>query len=252
MPEAPVADVSGWRLLARSARPRATKANLFAAILALCLGFAIATQVHQTQSSNLDTLREDDLVRLLDQVQQDNGRLGDEIQALQNQRDQLESGVAGSAEAQAAAAGRLDSLGILAGTVKAKGPGITITIRDPKVGVTAPLLLDTLEELRDAGAEAVAYDDVRVVADTYFTDDATGGISASGQALAAPYTITAIGDAATLASAMDIPGGVSDSVRRVGATIDVTQSQDLTINALHSIRSPRYARPVPEPSPTSS
>ncbi len=243
---------SGWHRLARMARPRATKANFFAAVLALSLGFAIATQVHQTGSSNLDTLREDDLVRLLDQVQQDNSRLGDEIQTLQAQRGQLESGVAGSAAARAAAAQRLDSLGILAGTVKVHGPGITITIRDPKAGVTAPLLLDALEELRDAGAEAVAYDDVRVVASTYFTDDDNGGISVDGTLLSLPYTIAAIGDAATLASAMDIPGGVSDSVRRVGATIDVTSSPNLTINALHSIRVPRYAHPVPQPTPSAS
>ena len=91
--------------------------------LAWAWGFAIATQVHQTQSSNLDNLREDDLVRLLDQVQGDNSRLGDEIQALQTQRGQLETGVAGSAEARAAATQRLDSLRILAGTVKAHGPG---------------------------------------------------------------------------------------------------------------------------------
>ncbi len=251
-PTRPARGDNGWRQLARMARPRATKANFLAAMLALLLGFAIATQVHQTQSSNLETLREDDLVRLLDQVQQDNGRLGDEIQVLQAQRNQLQSGVAGSAAARAAAAQRLDSLGILAGTVKAHGPGITITIRDPKDGVTAPLLLDALEELRDAGAEAVAYDDVRVVAGTYFTDDDNGGISADGKPLGLPYTIIAIGDAATLASAMDIPGGVSDSVRRVGASIDVTSSANLTINALHTIRVPRYARPVSEPSPTSS
>ncbi|MEO7070513.1 MAG: DUF881 domain-containing protein [Nostocoides sp.] len=249
----PVAPTGGgWRLLARMARPRATKANFFAAIIALSLGFAIATQVHQNQSSNLDSLREDDLVRLLDQVQGDNSRLGAEIQTLQTQRSQLETGVAGSAEARAAAQQRLDSLGILGGTVKARGPGITITIRDPKAGVTAPLLLDALEELRDAGAEAVQYDAIRVVAGTYFTDDENGGISVDGTPLSLPYAIIAIGDAATMASAMDIPGGVSDSVRRVGATIDVAQSTNLTIDALHSIRVPRYARPVAEPTPSAS
>ena len=57
-------------------------------------------------------------------------------------------------------------LGILAGTVAAEGPGIVVTID----GVDdAALLLDTVQELRDAGAEAIQLGDVRVVASTYFT-----------------------------------------------------------------------------------
>lgn len=243
---------NGWARLLRMGRPRATKANLLAAVLALALGFAIATQVHQTQTQSLSGLREDELVRVLDDVQQDNTRLGDEIQSLQAARDKLLSGVAGSSEARAAAQQRLDSLGILAGTVPATGPGITITILDPKDGVTAALMLDTLEELRDAGAEAVQVDDVRVVASSYFSDTSDGGLTLSGEAISSPYRLRAIGDAATLAAAMDIPGGVTESVRHVGATISISQDKTVTIDALHSIQQPRYARPVSEPSPSTS
>ena len=234
------------------ARPRATKANFLAALLALLLGFAIATQVHQTQSSNLETLREDDLVRLLDQVQQ--GTAGSATRSRSSRPNATSCRAESPGPRQRGPPPRngWTPSASSPGRSAAHGPGITITIRDPKGGVTAPLLLDALEELRDAGAEAVAYDDVRVVAGTYFTDDDKGGISADGRPLTLPYTITAIGDAATLASAMDIPGGVSDSVRRVGASIDVTTSANLAINALHSIQVPRYARPVSEATPTSS
>ena len=64
-----------------------------------------------------------------------------------------------------------------------------------------------------------------------------------------PYVIKAIGDSATMASAMEIPGGVSESVRGDGALPSVRQSDDLAITALHSLSEPRYARPVPAPSP---
>ena len=49
-----------------------------------------------------------------------------------------------------------------------------LTINDPDNKVTAALLLDALQELRDAGAEAVQIGDVRVVADTWFADVPTG------------------------------------------------------------------------------
>jgi uncharacterized protein YlxW (UPF0749 family) len=89
--------------------------------------------------------------------------------------------------------------------------------------------------------------DVRVVVDTWFADT-DGGVEVSGERLSSPYTIRAIGDSATMASAMDIPGGVTESVRREGATSHVSQEEKVTISALHSLEEPQYARPVPAPS----
>jgi uncharacterized protein YlxW (UPF0749 family) len=237
---------TAWRRLARAGRPRPTKANVLGTLLALGLGFAIAAQVHQTSIEGLENLRGDELIRILDTVDQDGNRLAQEIQTLQSSRDRLKSDTTSLAEAQKAAQQRLDSLGILAGTVPARGPGIVLTIRDPKNGVTAPLLLDTLQELRDAGAEAVEINDVRVVANTYFTD-IDGGIAISGKKVSAPYVVTAIGDGSTLASAMEIPGGVTNSVRSVGGQADVKTMDTVTVSALQSVSQPQYARPVPSP-----
>ena len=51
-----------------------------------------------------------------------------------------------------------------------------------------------------------------------------------------------------MASAMDIPGGVDESVRRLGAVSRVEQRKSLSITALHTLEEPQYARPVPGPS----
>jgi uncharacterized protein YlxW (UPF0749 family) len=236
-----------WRTLLRMSRPRATRANAFAALLAVGLGFAIATQVQQTNQSGLEQLREDELVRILDDVSQEQDRLASDTRTLESTRDRLLSGVDASDEALKAAQERLDTLGILTGTVPASGPGVVITINDPDGKVTAARLLDALQELRDAGAEAVQVNDVRVVADTWFADR-DGAIEVAGERISSPYTIRAIGDSATMASAMDIPGGVTESVRRDGATSTTRQSEKVDVTALHSLGEPRYARPVPAPS----
>ena len=141
---------------------------------------------------------------------------------------------------------RLDSLAILAGTVKATGPGIRVTIADSSGAVRASALLDVLQELRDAGAEVVQFGTVRIVAGSYFTDAGTS-ITADGQSLSRPYVILAIGDPQTLASAMNIPGGIVDSMKRLGASASVDQLSTVTIDALHTPKTPRYAQPVPEP-----
>ena len=237
---------SSWRTIARLARPRATRANFFAALLALGLGFALATQVRATNQEGLEQLREDELVRILDDVTQNSARLEADARSLEASRDRLLSGADSRAEALRAAQDRLDTLGILTGAAPAKGPGVIITIDDPQRGVTAPLLLDALQELRDAGAEAVQIGTVRVVADTYFSDVA-GGIEVSGVPLTPPYVIRAIGDSATMAAAMDIPGGINEAVRGEGATSRIEQLDSVSITALHSLDEPRYARPVPSP-----
>jgi uncharacterized protein YlxW (UPF0749 family) len=237
---------SSWRTLLRMARPRATRANAFAALLAILLGFAIATQVQQTDQSGLEELREDELVRILDDVNQEQDRLAQDARELETSRNTLLSGVDSSAEALKAAQDRLDTLRILTGTAPATGPGIVLTVNDPDRTIRAARLLDALQELRDAGAEAVQVNGVRVVADTWFADT-DGGVQISGARVSPPYSIIAIGDAATMASAMDIPGGVNESVRSDGGDTTVRQAKSLAVTALHTVREPRYARPVPAP-----
>jgi uncharacterized protein YlxW (UPF0749 family) len=226
------------------ARPRATKANALAALLAILLGFAVATQVRQNQSQGLETLRQEDLVNILDSATLQSQRLDQQARELQITRDQLISGSTSGAAAVEAAQERIDSLAILAGTAGAKGPGIQMTIADPGAKMTPPVLLDAIEELRDAGAEAIQVNNVRIVASSHFSQGASG-IAIDGKSVTQPYTISAIGDPTTMSSAMQIPGGLAENVRQLGATINIALEKELTVGALHVLSEPRYARPVP-------
>ncbi|HYN66724.1 MAG TPA: DUF881 domain-containing protein [Ornithinibacter sp.] len=237
-----------WRRLLRAGSPRATRANVFAMVLAGALGFAIIAQVRQTSLEGLENLREDELVRIFAGVDQDGDRLAEDIRGLESSLDLLESQSTNEAEAQRAARERLEALGILAGTVAATGPGIVLTISDPDRKVDAPIILDAVQELRDAGAEAIQINDVRVVANTWFTDT-DDGLSVTGVAVRPPYVIRAIGDANTLAGAMEIPGGVTATVRRAGGDTDVQIRDEVDIDALLTLTSPQYAQPVPTANP---
>jgi uncharacterized protein YlxW (UPF0749 family) len=243
---------SPWRRLARAGAPRSTKAQALGAALALALGFAIATQIQSTQESGLESMRQDDLVRVLDDVSQRSARLDQQVRELQAQRDELTSGANTSQAAIDQATKQLESLRMLAGTSPAQGPGIKVTIADPSQQVTAAMLLDLLQELRDAGAEVVQYNANRVVASSWFSS--TGGqITVDGQPLTRPFTVLAIGDKATMASALNIPGGIVETLRRANATATVDQLDTVRIDALQSPRTPRYAQPVPEAgTPTSA
>ena len=233
-----------WARLRRAGSPKPTRSNIVAAVLAGALGFAIIAQVRQTSIEGLENLREDELIRVFADVDQDGEQLAGEISSLRASLELLQSRTTGEEEAQRAAQERLDSLEILAGTAVAEGPGITLTIRDPLGEVSAPTILDAVEELRNAGAEAMQIGDVRIVANTWFSD-ADGGISVSGTVMSPPYVLLAIGDSNTLAGAMEIPGGVTATVRRAGGDATVQIEDDVTVDALLPLQTPQYAQPVP-------
>ena len=237
-----------WHRLLRAGAPRATRANALAMLLAGALGFAIIAQVRQTSIEGLENLREDELVRIFAGVDRESDRLGDEISELESSLERLRGQSTNEEEAQRSAQQRLEALGILAGSAPAHGPGVVMTIRDPERQVTAPMVLDAIQELRDAGAEAIQVGDVRVVADTWFTQ-ADEGLSVSGTVVRPPYVIRAIGDGNTLAGAMEIPGGVSATVRRAGGEADIQISDEVEVDALLTLSPPQYARPVPTSTP---
>lgn len=215
-------------------------------ILGLCalLGFGIATQVRRTAAGDtLATLRPDDLVQILDGLQQRQDDVDTQIRTLSATLARLQAGGASSAEALAEAKRQAGQLGILAGTVAAHGPGVTIRIGDPARSVTPEVLLDVMQELRNAGAEAMQVNGIRIGMDSAFTGTHLK-VALDGKAISQPFVIIAIGDPPTLSAAMAIPGGVVDSVRRTGATIVVGQSQIVTVGSLRAQRVPQYARPA--------
>src|SRR5204862_247268 len=82
---------------------------------------------------------------------------------------------------------RARTLGILTGTLPARGPGIVLTVVDPQGTVGADVLLDAVEELRDAGAEALQLSGVCVVAQTPIVDDPAGGEGESTKSVSEVY-----------------------------------------------------------------
>ncbi|GLY18483.1 DUF881 domain-containing protein [Kineosporia rhizophila] len=225
-------------------RFRVTRFQVLAAVLLGALGFGLIVQARQTQSDDLSSLSQSELVRVLDDVSRQSERLDAEARALETTRNELQSGTDRAAAAEKATRERLDVLGILAGTEPAQGPGVSIRIDDPQALVDAATVLDAVQELRDAGAEAIQFGQVRVVAGTSFTDPPTGGaVVADGVTQSPPYRLLAIGDPATMESALNIPGGVLETLHQVGASGTVQRKQDLEVSAVREAAGPAYAVP---------
>lgn len=228
----------------RTRSPRALQ--VLALLLIAGLGIAIATQVRDTGSGNsLDSARPTDLLALLDNLNRREASLRQDIATLQATIAGLEQ--RGSDAAVDEARARLSALSIQVGTVPATGPGVVLTISDPAGKVGPDVVLDAVQELRAAGAEAIqiAGEDgppLRIGINSWIAGQ-PGAVIVDGTTLAPPYTVVAIGDPPTLAAAVNIPGGVMDSVSRSGGTLVVDQQQQVTVSATRDPNATHYARP---------
>jgi uncharacterized protein YlxW (UPF0749 family) len=198
--------------------------------------------VQAAQDVGLQDLSETDLVGLLDDVTERADALEEEIRLLEADKRALQQGT--GEDAAEAAEARLTSHQILAGTVPVQGPGITMSVSAPDGGFTPTMMIDVMQELRNAGAEAIQIGQVRVVASTWI-GIVDGNLTVDGDVVEAPFRIVAIGDPHTLSGAMAIPGGFTDSVRGIGGDVQVIEGDSLVVDAVHTTEEPQYARPVP-------
>lgn len=233
---------SGWRTLARALRPRATRAQVLTGVLCALLGFALAVQLQQNDEESLTTMRESELVSLLDQTTRQADELQDQVTSLERTRQELQSGSTSREAALEAATRSAAAQGILSGRLPAQGPGIVLTVNDPQGSVSALTLLNILEELRNAGAEAIQLNDLRLTASSYVlgTDD---GVEVDGTPLQPPYRWVAVGEADTIATALSIPGGALAKVQIDGGTSSVRQQDQVEVTATRAVPEPEHATP---------
>lgn len=234
-----------WKEIGRDL-VRPSRTQLIVGVILLLFGFALSTQLGGMRDQRYTNLRQDELVSMLDDVTAESRRLEAEVTQLERTRDQLQSGVDANQVAREEARKRLESLELLGGTVPARGPGVRIAINDPQGRITTEIMLNTIEELRDAGAEVIEVDDkVRLVANSWVAKE-NGALVLDGAPLGRNFTIEAIGDARTLAEATRFRGGLVSTIEgeRVRGTVQVTELPTVEIRSTVPVRELGFARPA--------
>ncbi|HHW15007.1 MAG TPA: DUF881 domain-containing protein [Firmicutes bacterium] len=129
---------------------------------------------------------------------------------------------------------------LLAGTTKVKGPGVQITLESPVDGsrrdneeiflVHDEDLLDVVNELVAAGAEAIAINGERRVA---LTEIRRAGslMSVNNRSIGEPFVIRAIGDPENLMRSLEVRGGVLDALRAWGINAKVESVEEMILPA---------------------
>jgi uncharacterized protein YlxW (UPF0749 family) len=210
--------------------------------LTIILGIFLSLAIKQNDEPKLlSSAREDELVRILDDLSKQKDNLELELIKQSQVLDSLKSG--SNEEAKKAAQNRIDQLILLSGTAPVTGRGIQVLITGDVYSVSAFTVLDSVQELRDAGAVAIEINGNRVINSTYF-NDTSDGITINQAKIRSPYRINALGDPETLATALKIPGGLAEKVTTSGGQVVITQYATLVIESTVDLITPQYAVPV--------
>lgn len=230
------------RLVAAFGRP--SRRQLVVAALLAVLGFGMVTQVQSYEArDSYAGYRQQDLIDVLNGLAGTTQRAEAELARLEEARSQLQSDTMAEQAATEQARTEIDTLEILAGVVPVTGPGIRITITEKTGAVDIDSLLDTVQEMRTAFAEAMQINgEVRIVASTSF-EDGVGGIYVDGKLLEPPYVIDVIGDPATLVGGMVFPEGPIEQLENDGAEVSVKELQSLDIEAVATLERTEFAQP---------
>ena len=237
-----------WESLVRPGR-----GQIIAAVILFVVGLGGVMQIRINNADDTYTnARREDLIQLLDGLGSESRRLESEIAELEQTRTELQSGADTQRVAREEAEKRAEELSILAGTVPAEGSGIRLRIADPSGKVDADVLLDAVEEMRDAGAEVIEVNNtIRVVGSSWFGSDGHG-LVIDNKPVTRPITFEVIGDPHSLEEAARFRGGLVSEITgpNIGGQVQIDQQERVVVESLHAATPNQYAQPAsPPPTP---
>ncbi|HEX6140856.1 MAG TPA: DUF881 domain-containing protein [Candidatus Limnocylindria bacterium] len=221
-------------------RRRAAQLSLFA--VALLIGVLLVGQLRsQARPTEISSLTAQDLSELIQTLSSANRELR---AGLADVRDTLRDYQAAGPQGQSAVSVTREDLRRItafAGMAPVQGQGIEMEIAGQ---LDAIALNDLINELRNAGAEAIAVDAVRI---TNRSVAVQGPLSllVDGVEVGDHFVLRAIGSPTGLRSAIERPGGIVAQLQQfIQASITVRTSTDMTLPATQLSLAPSVAQGV--------
>ena len=199
----------------------------FIIVYIMCIQFKTASSIEE---SNLETMRESELREALANWKQEYEDVKKELESNKNKIEEYQDRIASNDEAGELLEEEYNKAKMLLGLTDVQGAGIIITLIDNnEAQFTSENLMDLINELNSAGAEAISVNDQRIVPMTDIVD-VDNFIIINGKRVTSPYTVKAIGDSTYLQSALSIKKGYLDKYKTDGYTISMTIDNNITIN----------------------
>jgi uncharacterized protein YlxW (UPF0749 family) len=221
---------------------RVTRQRWAMTAVATLLGILIVAQLRsQAANPGLSALSAQELTLVIANVNTRNEQLRAEVGSLERQAATMAAAHDRGEGALGQLRADLIALEAWAGLIEVSGPGVSIRLSG---GIGGEGIEDLLNELRNAGAEAISVGGVRVVPGTVLAG-APGGLSVENTPLLDGFEIGAIGSPQILTGTLTRAGGVIAQLRATypDATISVTPLDVVTIPATERDLVPGHGQP---------
>ncbi|MET3288151.1 UNVERIFIED_CONTAM: uncharacterized protein YlxW (UPF0749 family) [Brevibacillus sp. OAP136] len=199
------------------------KFHVYLTFVTICTGFLIAYSIELTQlrtqarQNDQQVQQETQLTERIIAEKEQNRKLEQQMIDLQRQVAKREEAMAKRQSAAADILSQLEAARMMAGVVPVQGPGLVVTMKDNQNAASSRDISNfivheqdvrlVVNELRAAGAEAISINGQRLVANSAIRCVGPT-IIVNGIKSAAPFVITAVGEPSTLDNALNLPGGV--------------------------------------------
>lgn len=199
----------------------------FLTVYLTCIQFKTVDNIDVTE---LETMRENELRTALADWKEKYEEVVTEYEATNEKINEYNSKIENDEKAGELITQDLENAKMLLGLTDVEGTGIIITMTDnSEKQVDSTDLLDLVNELNSAGAEAISINGQRIVPMTDIFD-VDNFIVIKGKRITSPYVIKAIGDVTYLQSALSIKKGYLDEHKTNGYTISLKTEEKITIN----------------------
>lgn len=232
-------------------------ANVSMGIVCLILAFFITMQIKSVhvinRAGSTDKVRAEALTAELAHEQEKNMELYKQLLQSKEEIESFKKEAADSSGYSQTLLSQLQRAELLAGLTSVEGGGVQVTLSDStqtnnltenaNAYVIHDLdILQVINELRDAGAEAISLNGERVVS-TSEVRCAGSTVSINNNRYAAPFVIKAIGDPVNLENALLMRNGVIDSLTFYGINAEVKKISTMKIGPYTGALNYKYAVP---------
>ena len=224
------------------------KWHLTLALALLVLGILISAQI-QTQNRlelDLSAQTSSDLTIMVNNLSEKRQSLSLEVSRLERTLNSYLDDYSDNSELFSSVEIESERLSKIVGTTEVYGSGITVELSQDMYPLYKDVL-DIVNELWAAGAEAVAINDYRLSERSYIyfedTDEGTF-ITVDNNRLSFPIVISAIGNSSTLERSLTMPGGIINNLNLFHMYPVLTQQEEIVIPACEKESTFKYAQSV--------
>lgn len=204
----------------------------FAALILTSVMFTQFKTVEQTDITAIETMRETELRTELTDWKNKYEEIEEKLNETESKITEYQSEISNSEKSSNILKEELSETENYLGYTKLKGEGIVVKLEDNDFkSIERWDLLQLINELRLAGAEAISINDERIISRTEIATVNSQFIFINGNRVPGPFVVKAIGDKKYLESAITIKGGYIDEMKVNEKTVNYTVEDQIEIPA---------------------